>query len=237
MTIRSRLESKMPASIIEIYRYLKFRFWHKLGKKTWSQEGEDIILERIFKNKRDGFYVDVGAHHPYKYSNTYLLHRKGWTGINIDPSPLTIELFDRHRKEDINLNFAISQVNGLLDFFVFQDGAYNTLSKEMANSVQKNTGVKIKNVIKVEARRLEDVLMDELPSGKKIDLMSIDVEGLDLDVLKSNNWTAYSPDVLLVESQWMTLVEVLDGEIYQYITQRNYTLYSKLINTLIFVKS
>ena len=76
---------------------------HNAPEKTYSQEGEDIILKRYFENRKNGFYVVIGAHHPYRYSNTALLREMGWSGINIEPSPDLIEKF--YHKIKIPLTF------------------------------------------------------------------------------------------------------------------------------------
>jgi hypothetical protein len=79
----------------------------KFKQTHYSQNGEDIILQSLFPREHTGFYVDVGAHHPYRISNTYLLHQQGWSGINIDPNPETIAFFNRARPKDININIGV----------------------------------------------------------------------------------------------------------------------------------
>lgn len=71
------------------------------GNRCYSQEGEERILERLFKGKTNGFYVDCGANHPIRYSNTYRLYRKGWRGIVIDALPGTEKIYSRIRPRDI----------------------------------------------------------------------------------------------------------------------------------------
>ena len=127
MSIKILVENYLPHWILYIYRRLKFLFGFRSGIKIYSQEGEDLILSRIF-DKKVGFYVDIGAHHPFRYSNTYKLFQSGWSGINIDASPETINLFKRHRPKDINLNLGVSNCDGELEFYQFEDGAYNTFS-------------------------------------------------------------------------------------------------------------
>ena len=70
--------------------------------------GEDIFINTFFKNKKKGFYVDVGAYHPLDGNNKNLLYKKkNWNGINIDVNPFSIELFNCTRKDDLNFNTAI----------------------------------------------------------------------------------------------------------------------------------
>src|SRR5436309_16100262 len=77
------------------------------GNLAYSQEGEDLVLRRIFETQAKGIYVDVGAHHPFRFSNTCLLHKRGWRGINIDAMPGSMTLFERFRPLDVNLELGV----------------------------------------------------------------------------------------------------------------------------------
>jgi hypothetical protein len=85
---------------------------------SYSQDGEDRVLQSFFetRNKYKGFYVDIGAHHPYRFSNTAIFYAKGWSGINIEPTPTLIQAFYKYRKRDINLNIGIAEQNGKITF-------------------------------------------------------------------------------------------------------------------------
>ncbi|HWR59941.1 MAG TPA: FkbM family methyltransferase, partial [Thermodesulfovibrionales bacterium] len=102
------------------------------GFRTWSysQEGEDLILRRIFSNITNGFYVDIGAHHPKRFSNTYLFYRQGWCGINIDAMPGSMKLFNKFRPRDINLEFAVANGNNKMTYYEFNLPALNSFSKD-----------------------------------------------------------------------------------------------------------
>ena len=97
------------------------------AQRSWSQEGEDMVLRRIFE-KKNGFYVDVGAHHPIRFSNTYFFYRIGWSGINIDAMPGSMQAFKKSRVRDINLELGVSNHNANLDYYIFNDTALNTFS-------------------------------------------------------------------------------------------------------------
>jgi hypothetical protein len=94
-------------------------------KEFYGQEGEDIILNRILNGYKDGFYIDVGAYHPVRFSRTKYFYDKGWSGINIDPNPDAISIFKNIRKNDVNLNCGISDTKVTLTYFTFQEPAYN----------------------------------------------------------------------------------------------------------------
>lgn len=170
---------------------------------SWSQAGEDAMLLPFLGDRRDdasykGFYVDVGAHHPVLFSNTKIFSDRGWRGINVDASADAIDKLKRERSRDINVNVGIGVESGELDYYRMSLPAMNTFSREFAEKSAKE-GVKILGVVKVPVVTLREILERYLPCGQHIDFMSIDCEGLDLSILKSNDWTRYRPDFILVE--------------------------------------
>ena len=109
-----------------------------LLQESYSQEGEDLVLAQIFEGKPPGFYVDVGAHHPIRYSNTYLFYRRGWRGINIEAMPGSMEEFRRVRPHDTNIEALVSLDRGSVPFFVFNESALNTTSVKLAKQWPKS---------------------------------------------------------------------------------------------------
>lgn len=192
-----------------------------------------MILRRALNKRKHGFYVDVGAHHPFRFSNTYMLYKKGWHGINIDAMPGSMRLFDRYRPRDINLETAVAESPGELTFYIFADPAVNTCNEaQAAQSVRQ--GVPLVEKKQLRSRRLEDILDQHLPAATPIDVMSVDVEGLDLQVLKSNDWTRYRPRLLLVERLDLPFPDLLEDELYLYLKEQQYELYARTVNTLFF---
>lgn len=163
-----------------------------------SQCGEDLIIETLLPFKKEGFYIDVGANHPIKYNNTFLFKNKGWWGINIEPNPKRMKLFKMLRRGDINLNVGIGQTESELDFYVFDE---HTLSTFDTNSVEefKKIGHKVIEVIKVPIVPLKNIL-EKYCAKQEIDLLSIDTEGYDLEVLKSNDWNKFRPRFIIIET-------------------------------------
>jgi FkbM family methyltransferase len=205
----------------------------RFARTCYSQEGEDMILRRALKKRKHGFYVDVGAHHPFRFSNTYMLYKKGWHGINIDAMPGSMTLFDRYRPRDINLETAVADAPREMTFYMFADPAVNTLNEQQAaESVRQ--GVQLVEKKQLHSRRLEDILDQHLPAATTIDVMSVDVEGLDLQVLKSNDWSRYRPRFLLVERLDLAFPALLEDELYLYLKAQHYELYAKTVNTLFF---
>lgn len=97
------IKTILPSPLKKRLLRLRDTIFDVYAKKSYSQEGEDMVLQRIFDGKTNGFYVDVGAHHPFRFSNTYFFYRLGWSGINIEPNPEASDLFQSARRKDINL--------------------------------------------------------------------------------------------------------------------------------------
>lgn len=191
-----------------------------------------MVLSR-FINQDKGFYVDVGAHHPKRYSNTYLFYKKGWNGINIDAMPGLMDLFKIKRPRDINLEAGISNDNKSFNFYIFFEAAFNTFSKELADSYVKQ-GIALKKVVMLETRRLSEILDKFLPKETDIDFLTIDAEGFDMMVLESNNWDKYQPKYILVEALGLDIEKLSESTLYNFLKDKQYYLIAKTFNTLFF---
>jgi hypothetical protein len=197
---------------------------------TYSQEGEDGMLGRIFEHKPNGFFVDVGAHHPKRFSNTYYFYNKGWRGINIDAMPGSMAAFDKIRPLDINLEIPVSGNAEVLPFYIFNEPALNTFSKEVADERAKKKDFWVEKVVDIKTQPLAGILDDHLPKNTHIDFITIDAEGLDFEILKSNNWDKYSADVVLVESEYQ-FTEFIESELYKYMQSKSYGFFGKTVKT------
>lgn len=185
---------------IALYSYLLISFNSIINRHfrgSFSQKGEDLLIDKYFNHKRKGFYIDVGACHPKRLSNTKYFYDKGWYGINIEPNPTRIKLFLKARKRDINLNIGIGTVTKIAMFYEFEATGLSTFSKKEMESLLK-IGYKLKETKKISMRRLEDIMKKHVKSG--VDFMTVDAEGMDLEVLKSNNWEKYRPKFLCIET-------------------------------------
>jgi len=207
--------------------------WDGYSGPFYSQEGEDVLLNRIFDSKRSGFFVDVGAHHPMRFSNTYFFYRRGWRGVNIDAMPGSMLSFERLRPEDVNIECGVGETAGELVFYRFQDGALNTFDLNIAQ-FRQNEGEFATGTTQVSVKRLEDILADYLPSGRKVDFLSVDTEGFDFGVLKSNNWTRYRPEIVLVEMFESSVDSTLRHPVSEYMAANRYELIAKTLNTAFF---
>lgn len=201
------------------------------GVWSFAQEGEDRLLERFLGERPPGFFVDVGAFHPQRFSTTCSLYLKGWRGINLDPTPGTKDLFDRLRPGDINLETAIASESGTRTLCCFDEEAISTLDPARAAFLE-SVGLPVRRRLTVITIPLSDVLSRHVPPGKKIDLLNIDVEGLDLDVLRSNDWKRFRPEWVLVEVlQTRTLSELEQSAVTAFLRPLGYQTVAKTFNT------
>jgi FkbM family methyltransferase len=202
------------------------------GRTSLAQEGEDLILERIFEKQAEGIYVDVGAHHPLRYSNTHLLYRRGWHGVNIDATPDSMAPFQRLRPRDINLEIGVTATEEERDFFIFNEPALNTFDGERAKSLAKPP-YSITEVRKVRCAPLSTILREQGIGA--IDLLTIDVEGLDFQVLQTVDWEVCRPHVVITEQFSRDLAALLATELHRYMQDRGYRIVAKTFNSVFYV--
>ena len=228
-----------------MYNYLKLKYKSLTQKKiSYSYNGIDSLVSNIFKNKKNGIYIDVGCNHPIKNNNTYLLYKKGWRGVNIDVDSKNIKIFNYARPRDYNVNIAVSDKNGLEDLFFYHEGSpINTLSKD----ISKYQKAEISKVLKVETQSLNYILDSSPFNNCAIDFLSIDVEGNEMKVLKDFNFLKFSPKVIVVEFLDLNLKKleiknlnienVIKSDLYKLILSKNYTLANWLHSDLVFINN
>lgn len=159
---------------------------------SFAQFGEDLII-RPFVPAHNGVYVDVGCYHPVLYSNTYRLYKRGWSGIVIDPNPRFKNLYKFLRPRDTFVLSGVGKESTEKDYYLFSDGAYNTFDSNLVDSYTKRTRLIRKMPVHIQS-------LSEICKGMThIDVLSIDVEGLDLEVLESHDWRI-RPTVIIVEA-------------------------------------
>lgn len=207
------------------------------SSRSYAQEGEDLVLSRIFEGRGFGFYVDIGCHHPFRFSNTYLFYRRGWSGICMDPLPGTVDGFNRWRPRDIAVEVGIAEDAGSMKYYMFNEPALNTFDKHLAVERDGFRAYKIIATKDVQLLPLREVLKSKLPEKvSRIDFFSVDVEGLDLAVLQSNDWELYRPRVVVAECLKSDLYSLLDDPVTHYLSGVGYFPYAKTGNSVIFVE-
>ena len=216
-----------------IFQFLKFKFKPRIINANW---GLDVVIKDIFKNKKKGIYIDVGCHHPLINNNTYLLYKNGWRGINVDLDFSSIDMFNYFRPDDCNKLKAVSNIKGFTKFYFFHNRApKNTISKKSSK------GAKL--IKRIETDTLDNIIKKSKFLIKKIDFLSIDVEGNELNVLKGLNFKKYKPKVVVLEFIDPSIKEfyghkienIMSSKIYKFMKNRNYKLVNWIHDDLIFI--
>lgn len=202
---------------------------------SWSQFGEDLVIRSALQKaglwEKPMVYVDVGAFHPIKYSNTLLLNLVGWKGINIDPNPVTVELFNVQRPDDLNLWCGVSNAPGKGHYQQSVKGevsATGSLVKIDSNS--PNSVIDNDCLVKVPLRRLDEILDDYDWQNMRFGLLNVDIEGTELDVLQSNCWFRFRPIIISIEEN-----DLHQSRIEPFLQDQNYKLVAECFLTKIFI--
>ena len=223
--------------------FIKKIYYNKYVKKSYSISNVDLVVDRMFANIDKGIYVDVGCNHPIKFNNTYLLYRRGWRGINIDFDSKSIKEFKKYRPKDYSVEKIVSNDEEMKDIYIYHErSAINTLSKDLVN-YRKN---KPKEIVKGRSTTLGKII-DESPfKGKKINLISIDIENHEYEVLKNFDFGKYKIDVIVTE--WTDLTQnkleiynqsiekIQKSKIYNLFIENNYKLINWVNSDLVFAR-
>ncbi len=185
---------------------------------SFSLSGEDLILRKKVHGKllsgKAGCYVDVGSFHPFLASNTYLFYCFGWSGLCIDANPIFKTGFEDLRPRDTFVHAAITQTSQEVNFAEHKENTGMSRIFEVGEEIPDAFGPPTQ----VPTARLDTVLESRFQSGQVIDIMSVDVEEMDLDVLKSNDWTRFRPQYLCVEDHSTDVMNPADiwGNVYDF---------------------
>lgn len=205
-----------------------------IGRTCFSHEGEDVIIEYILGDiNYKGSFLDIGAHHPVKFSNTYKFYQAGWRGINIEARPDSSLLFNAIRPLDINLELPISDKEEELTFYIFNNPELNSFSEEHVSDNDGYADLKVIEKIKLKTTTISSVLEKHRSDRSNFDLLSIDVEGLDLRILRTIDFDKYLFNFLIVEDK-TEITNLAKSEIYNFLTSKGYKLLSKLFNSTIY---
>jgi FkbM family methyltransferase len=206
------------------------------GLVSYSQQGEDMILHCLFQGQQTGFYVDIGAYHPARYSNTYFFYRRGWRGINIDAMPGSMAAFRVQRPEDVNLEYAIANDDSTRTYYEFDNPALNGFSRALSESRNAGGQFRLIGEHALPTMTLAQALGAHLPPGQRIDFLTVDVEGLDLEVLQSNDWSKYRPRSVVTEDiEAHLLADVDRSQVVRYLRTQGFVPSAKCIHSVVLV--
>ena len=228
MSFGSLIKAKLPVSLknalkdsnLNHFRLVSFELRRKMfPDHHFGQTAEDVLLNNYLPENR-GTYLDIGAGRPISGSNTYGLYKRGWRGICVDPISFNCKMIGYFRPKDQILNILIGTERNLIDFWEFEPYEYSTADKDVAENVMKISGVRLLTKSQKKVLPLSEIVS---PAGPlEPTLLSIDVEGFDLQVLKSNDWDKFRPRIICVEEWATTINEDHTSEISLFLNEMNY---------------
>ena len=242
MKIEEKLKKKflysekknLPKLLYFFFQFLKFNLKPRTLYSNW---GIDLLIKDILKNQKEkGIYIDVGSHHPLINNNTYILYKRGWKGINIDLDFNSIDMFNYFRPKDHNIQIALSNKIGFTDLYFFHN-------RSAKNTITKSRGKGAKSIKRVKTDTLNNIIKNSKINTKKIDFLSIDVEGNELNVLKGLNFKNYRPKIISIEFIKPNIKEfyqhdiknIFKSDIYKFMISKKYKLVNWIHDDLIFI--
>ena len=222
-------------------KILKKIYYKKYSKTSYSISGVDLIIDRIFSKIRKGVYIDLGCNHPIKYNNTYLLHKRGWKGINIDSDSKSIEEFKKLRKKDHNVNELVSSKKNKIKYYFYHErSALNTVDPYLI----KKRKAKPKKIINLKTKTLNSIIENSPYKKSKINLLSVDIENHEYEALKNFKFNKYKIDCIIIElintkskkieTQNQNLEFIFKSKIYKLLIKNKYRLINWVNSDLIF---
>lgn len=201
---------------------------------SFSQFGEDLLLLSYFEkfDHSSGVYVDVGAMSPFLLSNTLLLHKLGWHGINVDFDEEKIDAFRQYRPHDHNVCAAVSDTVRRMKILKYSNGAVDSCVELDETTSVSACGERPYEIREIQTTTLSQIIDASPYAGQQIDYLNVDVEGLDLAVLKGLDFKKYRPRVITAEA----LEETNKANLTAFLKAQGYKLSSVAHITLFFVR-
>lgn len=205
-----------------------------MHRVCYSQFGEDLSAMNALRHVSRGFYVDVGAHHPLKLSNTALMHLAGWDGVNVEPRQEAIAEFEKHRPRARNLRAAIHNELDSVTLHTFRGGRINTVladRAEMLSKTKESTGAET-----VPAMTLNELFERHVPSDVRVNYLSVDIEGYDQEALLAFDLDRHRPDVLCVELHRYDVMNLADNLLVRHLKDNGYHPFAINVMSFTFVR-
>ena len=216
------------------FRQNRFFYWlykiqkiykNKKPNSHYAEFAEDVMVNRILKKIKKGFYVDIGAYHPYKGSLTYNLYNRNWNGMNLDISKSSIDLFNIARPTDLNINCAVSELNG--ETYYYENSPIN----QQNSLIPKYDNQK---KIKIQSYKLSEIL--KIQNINSVDYINIDTEGNELEVLMGIDFSKINPILFTIEDNSFDLNNEIKKKKIIFLKEKNYELINIIGVTMFFVK-
>lgn len=207
------------------------------GKITYSQCGEDIIIDHYFRNKGKSKikYLDIGVNHPKICNNTYLFYRSGSQGVSVEPNPALYTKLLKTRPRDINLNIGVNfNETSEMDFYIMDVHTLSTFDKVEAENLENTNQSKISKTLKIKTSTINDIVKNNFDTCP--DLICIDVEGWNREIVQSIDFNICKPDIFLIETLGYSDEKKI-SEINDILLGNGYNILSETIINTIFLKS
>ncbi len=232
------------SNILKTFYFIVQKYLKHKPKYSYSFGGVDLLINHFFRNQKKGIYLDIGCYHPINGSNTYLLYKKGWSGINIDLDEDSIEMFKNFRSKDYNKRVAVSDYKGKITLYTYHKrSAVQTVSQKNAKHMNLD---KLKQ-IEIECDTINSIIENSKFRDSKIDLLSIDIEGHELNALRSFDFNKYEPKLVIIEYNdpelatlefyYQKIENLMESEIYKFMCNQNYKFVNWHHSDLIFVSN
>jgi len=194
---------------------------------SYSQFGEDLLVQEILGYERkDIFYIELGAYQPISKSNTYIFYKRGGRGICVEPNPVASALWRRYRPRDIFIGKGVTGGASCRMGYVLDSGS------GAQNCFQSDAETESAALLEMECINIRELVADFLPTGQSLDLLSVDCEGMDIDLIKNFPFDLARPKIVLVED--FDYSE--ESEIHRSMTNLGYEMKSYTKITKIFVE-
>ena len=207
-----------------LYKIQKI-YKNKKPNSHYAEFAEDVMVNRILKKIKKGFYVDIGAYHPYKGSLTYNLYNRKWNGMNLDISKSSIDLFNIARPSDININCAVSEFNG--ETYYYENSPINQQNSLISQDDNQKK-------IKIQSYKLSEIL--KMQNINSVDYINIDTEGNELEVLMGIDFSKINPTLFTIEDNSFDLNNEIKKKKIIFLKEKNYELINIIGVTMFFVK-
>jgi FkbM family methyltransferase len=223
-TLKFSVQKKKPMAFhIPFFNRLNKEGIATPGNEFFSQEGEDAVLAGLLPHGNlRGFFVDVGAHHPTRFSNTWKFYQAGWRGINIDPTPGSMQPFRALRSEDVNLEIGISRQPGKRQFYCYNEPALNGIDNDRREELA-DTPYQLKAIIDIETLPLAEILDRHGQNYSTPSFLTVDVEGFEMEVLSSHDWAKYPFGFILIEQRLPDLTALGSSEVWRFLVKLGYS--------------
>jgi len=195
-------------------------------RQSYALEGSDLIAASLLRKVSRGTYIDVGANHPTVQSNTRYFYDRGWSGLAVDGNSEFEKEWREHRPRDVFVPALVSSEIKDVEFSIYPD---STLSSIDRDSIARYTARYGDQPIRKEIRQTTTLfdLKNRYLQQEEIHLLSVDVEGEDLNCLVGAKLDQWAPGVIIVETKHLSIYHVLENEIVGYLNSVGYRMIAK----------